>query len=277
MAHPNNSCYRIFYHDSRLRVWGIEEGYFVNIYLIEGDDKALVIDTGRGIGNLYEFIRTLTDKPIIVVNTHHHFDHTGGNGAFSEVHMLDAEVNSDMMFYDIPEDELKEAMLERLYPNDKRPYNFQLEYLTKWPKAPVIPISDGFVFELGNRSIEVIHTSGHTDGSICLLDKQAKILFVGDSANAGVLLPGVSGQYVSDHKKTMEKLLRRSAEYNLLFLGHGVDSEGINQIEEIIAAEEDILNGTAKSRPNDTSWPCGLLYTKGRITVGYDIDHINKV
>lgn len=276
MAHPNNSCYRIFYHDSRLKIWGIEEAYYVNIYLIEGDDKALVIDTGRGIGNLHEFVRTLTDKPVIVVNTHKHFDHMGGNGTFEEAYMLDAEIESHQPEYRLSESKLKEGMLERLYWNDKRPYNFSPDNLTLWPDVPLVPVSDGFVFELGNRPIEVIHTNGHTKGSICLLDRISRILFVGDTANAGVLIIENSGQYVSEHKESMDNLLKRSSEYDLLFLGHGVDSEGINQIEEIVAAEQDILDGTAISRPNDTFWPCKLLYTKGRITVGYDSESITR-
>ncbi len=274
MAHPNNSCYRIFYHESKLKIWGIEEAYYVNIYLIEGDDKALVIDTGRGIGNLHEFIRTLTDKPVIVVNTHKHFDHTGGNGTFEEVYMLDEEIESSQPEYRVSESKIKKVICERLYWNDKRPYNFSPDYMTVWPGVPIIPIRDGFVFELGNRPIEVIHTNGHTKGSVCLLDRMSRILFVGDTANAGVLIIKGSGQSISKHKESMVNLLGRSGEYDLLFLGHGVDSEGINQIEEIIAAEQDILDGTAVSRPNDTSWPCSLLYTKGRITVGYDIESV---
>lgn len=278
MAHPNNTCYRVFYNDDKFKIWGIVEAYNVNIYLIEGNDRALVIDTGCGIGNLREFIGMLTNKPLIVVNTHNHMDHTGGNGAFDKIHMLDVEIDNQVPEpeSEISDSQKKKGLLWRLNPHDKRPYNFSVDCVTFWPKAPLIPISNGYVFDLGNRPIEVIHTKGHTMGSICLLDKKARVLFTGDTANRGVLIGGMPGQYVSVHKETMEKLLMRSNEFDFLFLGHDVDSAGIDQIEDIISAEQDILDGTAVSRPCDTSWPCRLLYTKGRITVGYDIDSINK-
>lgn len=75
--------------------WQAKEGtWFINfmngtenMYLLEGSEKALLIDTGYGAGNLRAFVEKLTDKPIIVVNTHYHPDHAAGNGEFEEVYM----------------------------------------------------------------------------------------------------------------------------------------------------------------------------------------------
>lgn len=244
------------------------------MYLIEGEDWALLIDTGRGIGNLHQFVRTLTGKPLIVVNTHNHYDHTGGNGAFSEVYMLDAEMSTLQPEVNISSEQKKQLALARLNPNDKRPYTFSIDCLPDWSDAPVLPVCNGYIFELGNRPIEVIHTNGHTRGSICLLDRKARTLFTGDTANKGVLIGGIPGQYVSTHKESLENLLRRSNEFDLLFMGHEADLAGVNQIEEIISAEEDILNGTAEYRPCDIEWPSEFLYTKGEITVGFNHDGI---
>jgi hypothetical protein len=62
--------------------------------------------------------------------------------------------------------------------------------------------------------------------------------------------------------ETMKKLLRRSNEFDFLFLGHGVESEGINQTEDIISAEQEILDGTTEYRPCDISWPSEFLYQR---------------
>lgn len=58
-----------------------------NMYLLEGDEKALLIDTGYGVGNLRAYVENLTDKPIVVANTHYHPDHAAGNGEFEQVYM----------------------------------------------------------------------------------------------------------------------------------------------------------------------------------------------
>ena len=59
--------------------WTITFGGGVYSYLIIGEEKALLFDTAYGMGNLREFVEGITQKPVIVVNSHGHFDHTGGN------------------------------------------------------------------------------------------------------------------------------------------------------------------------------------------------------
>ena len=56
-----------------------------NLYLLEGEEKALLVDTGYGTNTLAAFVKTLTDKPLLVANTHFHPDHAGGNGEFPSV------------------------------------------------------------------------------------------------------------------------------------------------------------------------------------------------
>ena len=55
------------------------------LFLLEGRDKALLIDTGYAVGNLRQYVEKLTDKPVVVVNSHFHPDHSGGNGEWEEV------------------------------------------------------------------------------------------------------------------------------------------------------------------------------------------------
>ena len=54
-------------------------------FLILGEDKALLWDTGMGIGRLRSLTEKITDLPIVVLNSHDHFDHIGGNAEFDEV------------------------------------------------------------------------------------------------------------------------------------------------------------------------------------------------
>ena len=79
-----------------------------NMYLLEGEEKALLLDTGYGVGNLREYVERLTEKPVIVANTHYHPDHSAGNGEFEQVYLsrgarLDAasEVSEGAVRYDL--------------------------------------------------------------------------------------------------------------------------------------------------------------------------------
>src|SRR5437016_5734678 len=64
-------------------IYLISEPAHVNSFLIEGDTAAALIDTGLGIGNIRQAIEALTRHDVFALNTHYHFDHTGGNHWFS--------------------------------------------------------------------------------------------------------------------------------------------------------------------------------------------------
>jgi len=124
------------------------------LYLVEGDDEALVIDSGYGAGNIREYCQNLTKKPIKnIVNTHYHFDHTANNAYFDAAYMS-AETKAKAT---IP------------YPSFAG-INFPRDY-------PVVIIGEGYKFQLGNRELEVFEISNHTEGGIALLDRRERILF----------------------------------------------------------------------------------------------------
>jgi len=69
-------------------IWAIYEPFQwqeVISYLIVGTDKALLFDTGNGLGDIKAIVDQLTDKPITVLNSHSHFDHIGGNYQFDNI------------------------------------------------------------------------------------------------------------------------------------------------------------------------------------------------
>lgn len=134
-----------------------------NMYLLEGTEKALLIDTGYGAGNLRSFAEKLTDKPIIVVNTHFHPDHSAGNGEFEEVGLaagweIDAPsvTNSGAVPFDI----------------EKLPY----------PDYKKQILRDGDTIDLGGgRIIEVWEAKpAHCNSSLFFFDKKERMMFTGD-------------------------------------------------------------------------------------------------
>lgn len=75
-------------HAIDAHTWHIEDFFHDYMYLVEGSARAALIDTGMGFAGLFETVRALTDKPVIVLNTHGHLDHTGANGQFDTAYIM---------------------------------------------------------------------------------------------------------------------------------------------------------------------------------------------
>lgn len=137
-------------------VWLMDDNGQSSGYVVVGTVKALVIDTMNGNEDIQAVVRTITDLPLLVVNTHCHPDHIGGNCFFEEVYMHPK---------DIP-------CIDFFTSQEKR------EHLPQ-----VIPVEEGHIFDLGNLKVEVYDLPGHTPGEICLLLREDRILFAGDGIN----------------------------------------------------------------------------------------------
>lgn len=144
------------------------------MYLLEGDERALLVDTGYGAGNLRAFVETLTDKPIVVINTHFHPDHAAGNGEFEQVYVSRG--------WKIDEPSVM---------GDGTPFD-----LAKLPHADYEKIEVGDCeIELGNRTVEVIEAApAHCNSALFLLDRKYRLFLCGDDLeSAQVLLYDNSG------------------------------------------------------------------------------------
>lgn len=148
----------------------------VKSYVVVGKEKAMVIDTTNGIGSLLEEVRKITDLPLIVVNTHGHPDHAGGNMEFEETYMHPAD---DTVFHQMVTKEYRKADIEAILQDQAAPF---VEALLDF-KEDYIPLEDGQVFDLGDRKLRIIHTPGHTKGCCCVLDEKTGLLFSGDSVS----------------------------------------------------------------------------------------------
>lgn len=158
--------------------WEAKEGtWFINfmngsenMYLLEGDERALLLDTGYGVGNLREFVEKLTDKPVIVANTHYHPDHAAGNGEFEEVFMSRGALE------DAPSVDTPGAV-----PFDIRKLPYP-DYKKSWLK-------DGDQIDLGGRVLEVLEAKpAHCSSSLFFLDRKERMLFCGDDLEAAQVM-----------------------------------------------------------------------------------------
>ena len=250
------------------KVWVIDDHRAVNIYLIEGTDSSLLVDTGTGAADLFSLVKKLTDKPLIVVNTHGHSDHAGGDYQFDKIY-LNAADSSAARLCTSPASRAEAAkdMLRGAVPGKDDLYN----YKEKSPK--MIAIKDGRIFKLGGRQLEVIATPGHTKGSICLLDKVDKLLFSGDNDNTAVWLFLPESTPLTVYLKTLRSLAGRISEFDTLLPGHGIPKKS-NFILDQIECVKSILNGTCKPESYNTFAGNASLCKYGRTSVAYNPENL---
>ncbi len=249
-------------------VWLISDNRAANIYLIVGSDSAMVVDTGMGVADLYSGIRKLTDKPLIVVNTHGHPDHAGANYQFSKVYLHPAD-SSDARMCNLPERRADAAqnMLRGKTPATEElfsgnPYNTRL-----------IPVKEGYIFRLGGRNLQVVETPGHTYGGICLLDIENKLLFSGDNNNTLVwlFLPSCAPLHI--YLVSLEKQYQRISEFNKLFPGHGLPMPA-DFIKDQINCVKEIIGGKCSPKPYKSFAGEAMVSTYGRASVAYNPENL---
>lgn len=202
------------------------------MYLLEGEEKALLIDTAYGLCDLKSYCEKLTDKPIVVVNTHGHLDHAGGNGYFEEVMMHPNAPVDFATFEGGPCDITKLP-----HPDYKKKF-----------------ISEGDVIDLGGRKVEVFDITAHSNGSLAFLDKNSRLLFVGDELESAQVLmyeiaedanhPYDFAGRVKQHKANMEKLWEHRDEFDFCCPNHNGAPIAKEYILDYIGLSDAILDGT---------------------------------
>ncbi|MFX0058925.1 MAG: MBL fold metallo-hydrolase [Candidatus Hodarchaeota archaeon] len=149
---------------------------YLNLYLLVGNNNALLIDTGCGLFPLKPLIDEIVkDKTLLVINTHSHFDHIGANDEFKEVMIHENERKKIIKTTDVSF--LKYSVKEVV--NNYKVKDFKLK-----PANSVKTLKNSDNLDLGGISLKIIHTPGHSKGSVCLISNTRE-LFTGDTAHYG--------------------------------------------------------------------------------------------
>ena len=230
-------------------LWILEGSDNTTMYLVEGTQKALLIDTGTKVKNLDSLISHITRKPVMVVITHAHDDHAGNIKYFPEIWMH-------------PDDTV---LLKKSY---KGKINF---------------LRDGDILDLGGTQIEVSHMPGHTPGSIVLLDRKAGNCYSGDAFGANhvwlQLKPLSPLQTYINSCRKMEKLM--DAGISKVYCGHYIYIKKPYDKSYIIAMRElaeALINNTApEAKPYSSKVGCAnpMFVTNGPATIVFDPDNLN--
>ena len=202
----------------------MDEDHGATGYVVEGDDKVCVIDTMFGFNDIKSFVRSFTDKPIIVINTHGHGDHILGNAYFDEAYMNPKDLELADLFIKSPE-----AIAE-----------FEKHGVSM---PPFKPVKEGNVFDLGGKTLEVFELPGHTAGSIVILLKEERILFAGDAINhhLWMMLDGCSS--IGDYVQNLDRLMFLEDKADYILHGHASGFDDISLMRCLRQGAQEILDG----------------------------------
>ena len=187
-------------------------------YLIVGSGSAVLFDTGNGIGDIKTVVDRLTDRPVRVINSHSHFDHIGGNYQFEDILSVSTVfavsrakgMRSDELLMEVSPEALCKGLPQGVRREDHqtRPYAISKKLV------------DGNVLDIGGRKLQVIRLPGHTDDSIALLDRDAGLLWSGDSFYEGPIWLFFPETDLAAYRESVAKLALLAPGLKAVFPAH---------------------------------------------------------
>jgi glyoxylase-like metal-dependent hydrolase (beta-lactamase superfamily II) len=249
---------RIVVPDPWFEVYRIRPGVFaiyephqfeeVISYLILGDKKAVLFDTGMGIGDIQKTVRGLSSLPVIVINSHTHNDHVGDNWRFHDINVLAgggdfSRQNAKGSIADAQAELAPDALCGQLPAGfDAKTYATKPFHVTHW-------LHDGEKIDLGGRILEVIATPGHTPDAVSLLDAGNGLLFTGDTYYPGPIYLYRPETDLDAYVASMEKLVALAPRLKLLLPSHNVPVADPAELARVLDGIKQVRAGKIKSVP----------------------------
>ncbi len=200
-----------------------------SVYLIAGSESAILLDAGTEIPGLHQIAADICKKPVRLIATHVHPDHTGSAiNEWDEISINAADEVGRPMFM--------------------AGYKGKTTYLT-----------DGEVIDLGGRQIEVVFTPGHTPGSTTFVDKERHYGFSGDAFGSGNLLITTTLSTIISSAQHMAYYMEKHG-IDRLYPGHymGVNTESLQRVKDIAELCTQLREGQKEGEKMDRPGIGGL-------------------
>lgn len=222
-----------------------EPGQFEEVmsFLIEGDDMALMFDTGLGISNIRKVVDQLTDKDIVVLNSHTHYDHIGGNHLFDTIYGTSLPYSANRAKgspHEAVADFLQDGWVWKPLPAgfDAAKYKSEAFEIDKL-------VYEGDRIDIGGRVLEILFTPGHAPDSICLLDRENRLLFTGDTFYLAPLYTHLPGSSFPDYAESAKRLADLAEDIDVALTSHNVPVVDSSYMTALGKAFADIESGAA--------------------------------
>jgi len=214
------------------------------MYLVEGSERAALIDTGSGFGHLRAAVEALTSKPVIVLLTHGHGDHAMGAGEFDTVYLnhRDDEIYRRHGQEAFRRDDVRDVPELAGMAAD--------EYIAAVPCERFRRLADGMRFDLGGVSVEACACPGHTPGMMAMLIPERRILLAGDACNSLTFLFDDDASTLSEYARNLAALKARTdGRYDRVLSSHGCGESVPGLIDEMILLCADVRAGRTLALP----------------------------
>ncbi len=182
----------------------IKPFYRCNIWHVRGRDRDLLVDSGMGVVSLREQVALLAERPLLAVASHTHFDHIGCHHEFAEraVHAAEAGLMASPG--------RKETLIDPYVSDDiftgLPPGDYSSESYAVTPAPATRILEDGDIVDLGDRHFEVLHTPGHSPGSIMLFERASGVLLSGDTVYDGPLIDDAYHSDIEQYVASMRRI-----------------------------------------------------------------------
>jgi glyoxylase-like metal-dependent hydrolase (beta-lactamase superfamily II) len=215
-------------------------------YLILGKKQAVLFDTGMGMSDIKKITTELTKLPIIVLNSHTHDDHVGGNWEFDTVYGMDtdftrknAQGSRDDAQAEITPDEICGTL----------PPHFDSKSFATRPWEITATLHDGGHFDLGGRTLEVIATPGHTPDAITLIDRANGLLFTGDTYYPAPIWLFRPETDLNAYAMSIRRLASLAPQIKLVLGAHNIPVAPPSVLTKLVAAFDAVRTGKLVPTP----------------------------
>jgi glyoxylase-like metal-dependent hydrolase (beta-lactamase superfamily II) len=229
-------------------------------YLIVGEKKALLFDTGMGISDVRKVTAELTKLPIIVLNSHTHDDHVGGNWQFDTVYGMNTDFTRKNA-QGSREDAQAEITPDQICGTLPKGFDAKAYATRPWKISHVIHDSDKL--DLGGRTIEVIATPGHTPDSISLIDRANGLLFTGDTYYPAPIWLFRPETDLDAYAKSIRRLAALAPQVKMVLGAHNIPVASPTVLSRLVVAFDSVRAGKITATPDS---PGKVLYKVDDIT-----------
>ena len=214
----------------------------VTSFLILGEARALLFDTGMGIEDIHQVVQELTVLPVVVLNSHTHADHIGGNASFTHILALDTaftrQRTKGIAHEHVREEVAPEALCRPLPAGVAERFRIHPFEVTEW-------ITEGHSIDLGGRQLEVLSIPGHTPDAVALFDAEAGFLWTGDSFYEGPIYLMAPETDLEAYARSVSRLASLVPRLNKVFPGHNTVTVAPSALTALEAAMAQVRTGTA--------------------------------
>jgi glyoxylase-like metal-dependent hydrolase (beta-lactamase superfamily II) len=250
------SLERVLATDPWFEVYKIQPGVYaiyephqseeVISYLIVGHKQALLFDTGMGIANIRRIVTQLTSRPIVVLNSHTHDDHVGGNWQFPFIYGMDTD------FTRTNAKGSREDAQAEIAPGEvcgDLPKTFDPKSYQTKPWHVSLFVHDGFKINLGGRTLEIIATPGHTPDSIALIDRENGLLFTGDTYYPAPIWLFRPETDLDAYRKSIVRLAELAPQIKLVLGAHNIPVAKPDVLPRLVTAFDAVRAGRVTPTP----------------------------